>query len=102
MKSASTSDLMVAREDAAAELEATIVVAGAALQKYDRFTAALAELTGELLAWQLDPVPISLHLVAAGFARFVERKVQVAGTLISLRSLVEGHHQRLSVKSSRV
>jgi len=68
----STSELARAREDAAAELEVAIVAVGAAYQEYARLTQTLSERVGDHLAWQLE-VPINLHMVSAGLARFLER-----------------------------
>lgn len=87
----STHALEFAREQAAADLEAVIVAVGAAYREYERLTAALGTRVGADLALRLE-VPIILHLNAAGFGAFLDRKLQDAPA--SLRELVAEQHER--------
>ena len=98
MRPASTSDLAARREESAAQLEAAIVAVGVAYRQYERATQALTERVGKDLFWQTE-IAINLHLVRAGLTGFLKRPSQITGHLVSLREVVEHHHQRLPVEA---
>src|SRR5258708_13489316 len=86
------SELAREREQAAAQLEAALVVAGAAYREFLRVSAALSDVLGMDLHQKLA-IPILLHMSRAGFAALLERKVQAHGAPASLHDLVEQQHE---------
>lgn len=87
-------DLLRAREEAAATLQAAIGAVGRALWEFDRASAAL----GDDVARPLDSI-IAMHFSAAGCGRFMAQKL--VGKPGDLRSLVEHQHTRTSPTERR-